>query len=86
MMGLHQVYITYSKLLKILPFALCTSPLLVQAFQADHTCFIYRMIQRQRIHLSCLKLDRRQVWAPNVFSVWHRLVLCCEYVHSRDSV
>jgi hypothetical protein len=44
------------------------------------------MLQRQISHLNGRRIDRRQVWASHIFSVWLRLVLYCDYVHSHDYV
>jgi hypothetical protein len=75
---------TYSMSLKILPFALYTSPLWAQDCKADHAYLTYLLLQRQRSHLNGRNLGRRQVWASYNFCVWLRLVQCCEHVHSHD--
>jgi hypothetical protein len=56
-------YRTYSMLLKILPFALHTSPL-YRLYRADLTC---PMLQRQLNHLNGRKFDHRQVKASYIF-------------------
>jgi hypothetical protein len=54
-------YRTYSMLLKILAFALYTSPLSVQAYKADHAYLTYLMLQQQLSHLNGCKLDHHKV-------------------------
>jgi hypothetical protein len=55
-------YRTYSLLLKILPCALYTSSLSVQALQSRSClCLTYLMLQRRLSHLNGHKLDHRHV-------------------------
>jgi hypothetical protein len=58
------MYYPYSMLLKILPFALYTSPLSVRLCKADHVFHMYLMLKWQLSHLNGSKLDHRSLYFP----------------------
>jgi hypothetical protein len=58
-------YRIYSMLLKILPFALLTNPLSVQALHSRSCLYTYVM---QLSHLNGRKFDGRQIWASCIYN------------------
>jgi hypothetical protein len=65
---LMNMYRTYSMLLKILPFILCTIYKYCQyrLCKADNAYLTYAVLQRQLTHLNGCKLDHRQIQASYI--------------------
>jgi hypothetical protein len=83
----HLSHVLYSMLLKILPFALCTSPLVSTDFAKQIMPILRILCYNGSLDTLTVVILATAKFKPHIFFiVWFRLFLYREHVHSHDLV